>query len=110
MCRWGLVPIQELREMMAGVLLRECSSCAMEGMSGDLGVWPAVELRRGQGSAHQGEAGIKAYSCFLIFLGSQDYYLKDPEPVLSSQLTVASIFLELSFRLQSWWSLGWHMD
>lgn len=61
----GLRLIQKSREMVAGVLLGECSSCAMEGMAGEPGVWPAVELRRGQGRDHQGELASRHIPAFV---------------------------------------------
>lgn len=59
--------------MVAGMLLGECSSCAMEGMAGQPVAWPAVELRRGQGRAHQWGDDIRAHSCFLVSLGPRDF-------------------------------------
>lgn len=69
-------------------------------------LWSSGEDRVGLigGSWHQGT--------FLLSCLSRPSGLlvKDPSPVLPTQLTVASVPLELSCRLQSGWSLGWHMN
>lgn len=64
--------------MVTAVLLGECSSWAMEGMVGEPGVWPAVELIR-WGPCHQGT--------FLLSHLSRPSGLlvKDPQPVLPTQ-------------------------